>query len=83
MAVFIILNVQALKRVDSDWLSMFENHSVNDSSDIVPLCHYGYSCGVDFAIIIELECLFTHKFLNLPFITKHDNFPLTQSTRVM
>ncbi len=45
-------------RIDSDWVSMFlsfisweKNRSESDSNDIVSLCLYHYSCGVDSAIL--------------------------------
>ncbi len=45
-------------RMDSDWLSVFfivhqleKNSSGSDSNDIVSLCLYLYSCGVDAAIL--------------------------------
>ncbi len=45
-------------RIDSDWVSMIlsfiswkKNHSGSDSNDIVSLCLYRYSCGVDSAIL--------------------------------
>ncbi len=40
-------------RIDSDWLSMFyrltagKNRSPSDSNNIVPLCLYRYSCGLN------------------------------------
>ncbi len=55
----VFLNYQArYSRIDSDWLSMFllfiswtKNRSESDSNDIVSLCLYRYSCGVDSAIL--------------------------------
>ncbi len=43
-------------RIDSDWLSVFVSFiswkkNRSDSNDIVSLCLYRYSCGVDCAIL--------------------------------
>ncbi len=53
------LNSQARdSRINSDWVSMFvsfitggKKYSESDSKDIIFLCLYRYSCGVDSAII--------------------------------
>ncbi len=55
----VALNSQApYSRMNSDWMSMFvsfiswkKNRSGSDSNDIVSLCLYRYSCGVDSAIL--------------------------------
>ncbi len=56
---FFALNSRAhYSRMDSDWVSMSyhssagkKNHSESDSNDIVSLCLYRYSYGVDSAIL--------------------------------
>ncbi len=74
------VNEQAkcIKRMGFDRLSMFLYISAaeRDSNNIVPLCRYCYSCGLDFLFLIEVELFFktwtsTNLFLQVLLICSH------------